>query len=258
MKKVLIQFEYKHWLLKPATLLLLSLWVAILLFVIHNGNKAVQQQVQKQNALHLAVQQNEKAHLIQMDSFLAGKKSIEAIWDDPTNAYIIGEQHAKRYFIKEPLPLSGFSSGQSLLHHSVQTISTSPNSWFTTMKQAEKLNNPHNITMGNMDVSFVLLYLFPLLIIVFNFGVLSTEKEEGRLPLLLIQGVSVKQLFWYKTGFRFIVITLLTILVTIIGYFFFEPTNTKLPLLAFTGYIAALILYSAWWHILCICKIHVN
>ena len=251
MKKVLFQFEYKHWLLQPVTLLLLLLWVVILLYAVGSGKTDVQRQLQQHDSLVLLQQQNQAAHVAQMDSFSTGKKTIQAVWEDPSNAYMIGESHGKRYFAKKPLPLSFLSSGQSQLHHNVQTLSTSPDSWFMTMKKAARLNNPHNTLFGKMDVSFVLLYLFPLLIIAFNFSMLSAEKEDGRLPILAAQGLSVKQLLWHKTGFRFAVITLLTILVVAAGYFYH---NISAETFSFNsiGYIAAIILYSLWWHTLCI------
>lgn len=251
MKKVLVQFEYKHWLVQPVTLLLLVLWVLILMLAVGNGKAEMQRQLQQHDSLLSLQQQKQAAHVEQMDSFSRGKKTIQAVWEDPTNAYMIGESHGKRYFLKQPLSLSFLSAGQSQLHHNVQTLSTSPDSWFMAMKKAAQLNNPHNTLFGKLDTNFVLLYLFPLLIIAFNFSILSAEKEDGRLSILSAQGLSVRELLWHKTGFRFIVITLLTLLVIAAGYFYYDISADTLSFNGI-GYIATIIFYSAWWHALCV------
>lgn len=251
MKKVLLQFENKYWLLQPVTLVLLAVWVGILLFAIGNGKDNLKAQLQQQEKLILSQQEKQAAHISLMDSFITGKKNIQAVWENPTNAYMIGDGHAKRYFIKKPLALAALSSGHCYLHHQVQTISTSPDAWFMTMKKAAQLNNPHNTIFGNMDVSFVLLYLFPLLIIAFNFSILSAEKEEGRLPILAAQGLSVKQLLWHKTGFRFVVLTGSTLLVLCCSFWASHTPNTSIPIESL-GYVGVIILYSAWWHALCV------
>jgi ABC-2 type transport system permease protein len=41
-----------------------------------------------------------------------------------------------------------------------------------------ELPNPVNLLAGNFDLAFVLIYLFPLLLIVFCYGLFSAEREK--------------------------------------------------------------------------------
>jgi len=54
-------------------------------------------------------------------------------------------------------------------------------------KNTSELLNPFYQLLGNLDFSFVLIYLFPLFIIAINFNLLSEEKESGRWSLLSSQ-----------------------------------------------------------------------
>lgn len=62
--------------------------------------------------------------------------------------------------------------------------------------------NPLKVLSGNFDLAFVLVYLFPLLIIALSFNVLSGEKEQGTLPLLLSQPISLPLVVGAKLSFR--------------------------------------------------------
>lgn len=49
------------------------------------------------------------------------------------------------------------------------------------------LYNPSNLLLGNLDFSFVVIYLFPLVIIALTYNLQSGEKENGTWKLLTIQ-----------------------------------------------------------------------
>lgn len=250
MDKTILKFDYKHWLLRPVTILLFVLWIAVLLFA--TNNTTVIEREQKQQQQKVAREQAERLakHIPLMDSFATGKKAAVEFWDDARNAYDIGTAYGKRYLVKEALPLAPLSVGQSNLHYSVVTISTLPDSWFVALKKANYLSNPHNSIFGDFDVASAIVMLLPLLIVAFNFSLLSAEKEDGRLPMLLAQGLSVRSFLQSKILFRFIVTTALTWLVVLIafyvnGFSFFLNGGSVL------FFTLLLFLYSALWHLAC-------
>ena len=49
------------------------------------------------------------------------------------------------------------------------------------------LQNPSNLLLGNIDFSFVLIYLFPLFIIAFTYNIISEEKESGTWKVAAVQ-----------------------------------------------------------------------
>ncbi|WP_417886633.1 ABC transporter permease [Zunongwangia sp.] len=82
--------------------------------------------------------------------------------------------------------------------------------------------NPMKSLAGNFDLSFVLIYFFPLLIIGLSFNILSIEKEQGTLPLLLSQPIKTITIVSAKLFFRFILVVSLAYLLSIIGFYYAE------------------------------------
>lgn len=249
MNKTIVRFEFKWWLLRPATILLLLLWMAMLFFAVHNGVQPVKERNARTTERLLEQQERLQKHVLLMDSFATGKLTGGVYWNDARNAYDIGLIYGKRSLVKKEASLAPLSIGQSHLQHSLHTINSAPENWFMALKKAEKLSNPHNSFFGNMDAAFTITVLLPLLIIVFSFNILSAEKEDGSLPLLMVQGLSVKQLLSSKILFRYLITTGLSWLTIIAamgvnGFSFFADISTGL---AFT---AVLFLYSAVWHAL--------
>jgi ABC-2 type transport system permease protein len=66
-----------------------------------------------------------------------------------------------------------------------------------------ELENPHRLLTGRFDLAFVLIYLYPLLVLAFSYNLLSAEKEQGTLSLALSQPVSLAPLAIGKLTIRF-------------------------------------------------------
>lgn len=175
----IVQFEYKNWLLQKATLLFFLLWCAVLFFSITNGSKSSQaitgkiEIEKKKDSVQL------KSHMALMDSTEKGLKPKATVyWDDARNAYTIGLLFGVRPAVKLPLNFSSLAIGQSDLFPSINSVSTSPAYWFMPLRATEKLDNPVNKLFGNFDWCYVIIWLMPLLIIVFNYNILSSKKKS--------------------------------------------------------------------------------
>jgi ABC-2 type transport system permease protein len=250
MRKELIHFELKYWLLRPLTVALMLLWMVILTGA-YSRSSAVTNEISKRQQQLLALQRIQRLkHLRLLDSFSMGLKKPADVWNDPTNAYLVGLEYGQRYLIKRPLPLAAFSTGHRDIHHSVGAINTAADHWFMALKKSERLSNPHNTLFGNLDPSFAMLFLLPLLIIVCNYNIVSAEREAGRLSLIAAQGLSIRQWILYRTGFRFLAITSVTVLALLIGFSMFKVADTAATI-ALPAFLIAVVLYSAWWHALC-------
>lgn len=68
------------------------------------------------------------------------------------------------------------------------------------------LNNPSTLLLGNMDMAFVFVFLFPLVIIAFTYNVLSAEQESGVWGLIRSQSKVPLRVIWRKLVVRIIVI----------------------------------------------------
>ena len=152
--------------------------------------------------------------------------------------------YVKFAFINSPNNLAGVSMGQSDINPNVQRI---------TIKNLEgqrydtDLVNPMNLQSGNLDLSFVLIYLFPLLIIVFCFNLLSEETETGTWRLVSVQTPSKIKYLLTKLSVGVILIYLvLAILLLGAKIVLSIPFNLNFIMIAILSG-----LYVAFWFALC-------
>lgn len=66
-----------------------------------------------------------------------------------------------------------------------------------------EMTNPTNLLFGNFDLSFVIVFLFPLLIIAFTHNLISAEQETGTWNLLRAQPVSLLRIVGWRLALRF-------------------------------------------------------
>ncbi|WKN44161.1 DUF3526 domain-containing protein [Tunicatimonas pelagia] len=110
-----------------------------------------------------------------------------------------------------------------------------------------ELANPVNLMVGNFDLSFVLVYLLPLLIIAFCYGLFSSEKENGTLPLLQMQPVSLRRIILVRLLFYFGLITELAFLLSLIGLFTSGNPLKGENLVPALAWLVGVLVYCAFW-----------
>ena len=113
--------------------------------------------------------------------------------------------YLKFAFINPVNPLSGLSIGQSDVNPSIKRITIKT---FEAQKYDTDLINPMNLQSGNLDFAFVLIYLIPLLVIVFTFSVISEETETGTWRLVSIQSKSKLGFVATKLSVRLLLLVL--------------------------------------------------
>ncbi|WP_074408942.1 DUF3526 domain-containing protein [Aquimarina megaterium] len=110
-----------------------------------------------------------------------------------------------------------------------------------------EIANPVKLYVGNFDLSFVLIYLFPLLIIAFSYGLYSGEKESGVLPLLHIQTVNIRRIIIVRLILYFFLITGLALLISMIGLTTSGNIMNSENSLSALFWILSVIMYCAFW-----------
>lgn len=80
-----------------------------------------------------------------------------------------------------------------------------------------ELTNPTNLLFGNFDLSFVIVFLFPLLIIAFTHHLISSEQETGTWNLLRSQPVSPVKIIWLRLLLRFAAVSAAAISMLALG-----------------------------------------
>lgn len=100
--------------------------------------------------------------------------------------------------------------------------------------------------MGNFDFSFVVIYLFPLLIIVFSYNVLSSEKEQGTWVLLKTSNQSIARMIFYRIVIRYLVFTTFFWLV-VVPFLMGQIGTSFLATANWFWLVAFVSLYFAFW-----------
>lgn len=178
-----------------------------------------------------------------LDEILAGKPFTYA--EDPRLPAPLARYKGYELTTKPPSATAAIAIGQSDVVPSYLRVQ-----WKPMFKQTnvDEQGNPQNLAAGAFDLSFVLIYLFPLLIIALSYNVLSSERESGTQVLLLSQPVSVSQFVLGKVMLRGLLIIGGAVGVSILGLLVATPEivagGSLWRLFAFA---IVLVLYGLFW-----------
>lgn len=146
-----------------------------------------------------------------------------------------------RFALVNPnLPLNALSIGQRDVQNSIQSVTIRG---LENQKYDTDLHNPMNLLTGNLDFSFVVIFLFPLLIIALTYNLLSEEKEEGTLRLVATQARSILYFLLRKVSIR--IVAVFTAMLLLLGI---AVVALKLPLdSSILAFLAVAGLYLLFW-----------
>ena len=106
-----------------------------------------------------------------------------------------------------------------------------------------ELTNPMTLLFGNLDVAFVIVFLFPLLIVAFNYNILSAEQESGIWNLVRSQPFSVVKILALKFSVRFAAIALTAALLLVAaGVYLRVPLDWRIAAVA-----EVVVIYLLFW-----------
>jgi ABC-2 type transport system permease protein len=135
-----------------------------------------------------------------------------AAFNDPRNPSWAGTRAVRPYALLPASPLAPAAVGQSDLRPSYYRVSMfSPETFFAN----DEIENPVNLLVGRFDLAFVTIVLLPLVIIAMTYNVLSAEREDGRLVMLLSQPLSRGTLVLGKLATRGCAVLVMSLVVTV-------------------------------------------
>lgn len=108
--------------------------------------------------------------------------------------------YLKFSFVKPLEPIAGIAIGQSDVNSHIQNVKILN---LEGQKYDTDLVNPMRLQVGNLDFSFLIIFLFPLVIIALNFNLLSEEEENGTWKMVSLQGSSPLKYLLTKLSIRF-------------------------------------------------------
>jgi ABC-2 type transport system permease protein len=149
----------------------------------------------------------------ELDDYAAGRKKPTG-FQDPRSAMSLGGTTAAPYVILPRAPLAGLAIGQSDLYpYYIKAGMRSRQLNAST----EEIENPLNLLSGRFDLSFVIVYLYPLLILAVSYNLISVEKEQGTLAFTLAQPVSLGRIVAGKVLLRAFALTGFVIVISAVA-----------------------------------------
>lgn len=157
----------------------------------------------------------------------------------------LGAQGAVRSAMLPPTSLAPLAVGSSDLFPYYTKVSLRSKQSFIVNDEIE---NPHNLLAGRFDLAFAIVFVLPLLIMALTYNLVSAEREQGTMALILSQPVMARRVLLLKLVVRVGFVLGLTLLLTMgvvlaAGVPLSAPGTVPKLLLWFT----VVVVYSAFW-----------
>jgi ABC-2 type transport system permease protein len=190
-------------------------------------------------------------------SLYLGKTFISRQQQMIEKAAAIQEEHTSRniqYFGKEL---------GTLLYHNKYTIANKPDNW-SAFSNGQRdinpylisvsmlglqgqmydtdLNNPVTLLYGNIDLAFVFIFLFPLVIIAFTYNLLSAEQEAGVWRLLSAQTGQPLRILLRRLVVRIVAVFAVALMLIAFAFFYLH-LSADLRLLYVVAIVTAYLLF---------------
>lgn len=243
--KLIFSFEWRQFLRQPSQLLILIFFLLIGFYSLTVGHHFVGQQLSGLDTLL----KNQQAHFKELlerfdaDTSTAKGKTLAAQAGLPQ----VIEYRASPVASNPPRGLALMAIGQrDILPYfdiinSKRDILTPPNA---------EIANPEKLASGNFDFSFVLIYLFPLLIIILCYDLFAKEKEQQTDRLLNVQSGNLNQILLHKLLFRLLLVCMLGWGLSVAGLLM-HPAGTFLAASDVLLWFFVLTLYLLFWFSVC-------
>jgi ABC-2 type transport system permease protein len=224
-------------------------WVSALLLVmlgygLYTGLAETQLRDTAATAFHAAQQSAEERNIADLRQVMAGVPPADP-FANPADPASIGGGGAGRYAVMPTAALAPLAFGQSDMFPNSYPMSYGSKVDFMYDSEME---NPWNLLSGHVDPAFVIVYLLPLLIFALSYNLLSVEREQGTLRMLLSQPLALATLVLGKISVRAGVLLGIVLLVPIIGLLLARPeARAPAQLLLLACWAALVLAYAAFW-----------
>jgi ABC-2 type transport system permease protein len=137
---------------------------------------------------------------MEAEAILSGaRKPPRGWWNNPGDVRGFAYYKMAAYAIKPPAPLAALTVGQGDLLPYYLRLNAGARSDLLASYEVE---NPRRLLLGRFDLAFVVVFFAPLALLAVAYDALSREAEAGRLPLLVVHGVTPRLLVLVRLGVR--------------------------------------------------------
>jgi ABC-2 type transport system permease protein len=169
----------------------------------------------------------------------------------PRDPIFVGAWNAPR-IVPSPSPFTVLAIGQSELFPSSYKIGIDGKlEWQSRQRVIQQLDNPLLLKADRFDLAFVILYLYPMLILAISFNLMSGEKESRTLGLLLAQPVSIRSIVIGKVVCRALLVFGCVSVLSVIG-FLLSGTAIIGGAVRLSLWLVAVVVYGGFWFALAV------
>ena len=207
-------FEFKHFKKSKTKIISYLFFIIACIFSINNGFELQEKQLDTIEN----IQNKERESIFKLIGwFENGEKGPEdRSWVDITDPYW-SIRYTPTYVIKQPSLLLPLGIGQSEQYGFYQKLSI----WSSPFDSdiAEEISNYERLINGNIDFSFLILYLLPLLLIILTFNINGLEKDLKFENLVVIQAGGIKKwVFCRLLFYTFLILTTINCMIFSVAF----------------------------------------
>lgn len=212
-------FEFKHFSRSRAKFWAYILFVLACLYALFNGFNLQNKHLKTIES----IEQKKQEGIAKIKSWYdEGKTGPEdRPWIDITTPFW-ALWNAPTYTIKNPSPLLPLGIGQAEQYGFYKKITNWSSTYDNDM--VEELSNPERLVNGNIDFAFVVLFLLPILLIIFSYNINGFEKDFNFDKLIDIQ-VGNKQKWILARLLFYVLLLILTVIILILSVGIINSVN---------------------------------
>ncbi len=221
-----------------------ALFTALLLYGFLTGLYETRQREEVVRSLVATQDQTQADNIALWRKVMAREKAPER-FANPVDPSMIGGRMGAQHAILPTLALSPVAAGQSDMFADYYQVTIGSR---TEFMETGEIESPWKLLSGQFDLAFVLIYMFPLFIFAISFNMLSVERDQGTLRMLLSQPLTLSRLVLAKTLVRAGVIIGLAVFVPALVLLATRHGALDGVAIGFLGLWAALVIaYGLFW-----------
>jgi len=215
-------FEFKHFIRNKAKLFSYIFFMLLCFFSIYNGFEIMQKQL---NTIK-EIKDKQELEFIQTMEWLEKKKGPEdKPWVKIEDPYW-SIQYTPSYVVKNPSSLFPLGIGQSEQFGFYKKVTRWSSTYDSDM--VEEISNYERLINGNIDFSFLVIFLLPILLIILTYNINGLEKDLNFHKLISVQNKKIN--YWVFSRLLFYLLLLIVsvnILILFVGLFNDTYSNVK-------------------------------
>ena len=174
-------FEFKHFIRNKAKLFSYIFFMLLCIYSIYNGFEIMHKQI---NTISNINEKQDVECNIVLDWLEQKKGPVDKPWVNIEDPYWL-IRSTPSFIVKNPSPLFPLGIGQAEQFGFYKKITR----WSSTFDSdmAEEISNYERLINGNIDFSFLIIFLLPILLIILTYNIHGLEKDLNFNKLITIQ-----------------------------------------------------------------------